>query len=305
MDPNEFLRRSSLRWHNGGGRELCSDRGVRIAGRGDVVASWLESGRYDHSLCYYKSVTTHGPTPNTPPVTTWSPEPTEVVMTSNELTSPSEKDRKPLVQSTRWGFYLDLDNDAWPGVKPPSQTGGSYPNAPRMYVEHKPGRSIVYWFFSGRNNVKIATFDDVHEGDWERIVVRLDSRNRAKAAAYYQHYCPAEKHSWASMRRAGALYEKIHPRVYVARGAHASYWKPGTSRLRSCSDIRKGSGDLHRGGGVTWKSWQRGSAGFADATKAPWYGFGGGWGHKTTEGDDAFWGPLGPGPLKKAVPKDW
>ena len=177
-----------------------------------------------------------------------------------------------------------------------------------MVVEYKPRRYIVYWFFSAKNNVKVATVDDMHEGDWERIAVRLDEHNRATHVAYWQHYCqPRAKYgsllTWAQMEARGHLYAGVHPDVFVALGAHASYPKPGDT-VTPC-EPKNGGLDDHIGGGVTWKTWQNGSDGFAEVTKKPWYGFGGGWGSKTKQGDNAFWGPLGPGKLKSPVPAGW
>ncbi len=302
MDPSEFVRRSSLDFANPNGAHGrgCPTKDARIVGRGKIISSWLPDGRYRYRYCS-GLVRRGAQAPGR-----------RVTLTTRQLTAPAETKNKAKVTADngRWGFYLNLDNDAWKGRTPPDESGGTYPNAPVMYVQYVPRRYITYWFFSARNYVKLAGVKDVHEGDWERIAVRLDTRNQAVAAGYWQHLCDADVHSWAKMRRDGAIAGRSHPRVYVAKGAHASYHVPRRSTRISCPPwVTKGVGDSHPGGGVTWETWQKGAGGFREATKAPWYGFGGSWGSETSEGTKRFpgpfWGPLGPGPKKRPAPAGW
>jgi hypothetical protein len=82
---------------------------------------------------------------------------------------------------------------------------------------------LQYWLFYLYND-----YYNVHEGDWEMVQVVLDGTRRPLYAAYAQH----NSYSWrrwdevlTENRTAqdGTLEE--HPRVYVARGSHASYFQ--------------------------------------------------------------------------------
>lgn len=303
MNPSEFVRRSSLAFANPNGAHGrgCPRKDVRIVPRRKVVSSWLPKGRYAYRYCsgvVRRGVQAKG---------------RRVTLTTRQLTAPSETRNKARVTwggGGRWGFYLNLDNAAWKGRTPPSESRGGYPNAPVMMVDYVPRRYITYWLFYARNYAIVAGVRDVHEGDWERIAVQLDARNQATAVAYWQHLCDADVHSWDKMKRDRAIAGLSHPRVYVAKGAHASYHVPRSRTPISCPPwVNRGVGDRHPGGGVTWETWQNGSRGFREVKKQTWYGFGGSWGSETSQGTKRrpgpFWGPLGPGPRKRPVPAGW
>jgi len=61
-------------------------------------------------------------------------------------------------------------------------------------------------------------------------------------AAYSQHY-DGERKSWSNV-----LKEGTHPKVYVSKGGHASYFESGESPLPYLGP------DEHYGNGVTWYS---------------------------------------------------
>ena len=317
-DPDSFIENSSLRWANfktvdpkGRRWRPCSDKAsVRLKARHKVNAKALGNGGYLHDYCVWGG---------------------EQRLTSryksNTLTSPSRGPvwGKPLGKKLgetpfgRSGFYLDLNDDLYTGTKP--KNGGG----PRIFTEYEPGKYIIYWFFYNHNNVTVKVpkgaggcglgmvscptlTRDKHEGDWEHIAVQLDANERARTSAYYKHYCPAQEIPWSDTRK----YQpgSPHPVVYVARGAHASYPRKAGIDLFACRpamkdgwkpkplgmfDYVKETSKSHR-----WNTWMRGRPGFADARKADWYGFGGGWGHTADSMGlgGPFWGPLGPGPLK-------
>ncbi|MEV5499264.1 hypothetical protein AB0M50_28050 [Nonomuraea fuscirosea] len=83
------------------------------------------------------------------------------------------------------------------------------------YYEYVAHQYVTYWFFYAHNDAPTALFD--HEGDWERISVKLDKANRATAVAYHQYkgYCTR---SW---QEAGK--HEGHPLAYSALGTHATY----------------------------------------------------------------------------------
>jgi hypothetical protein len=308
MSPDVFVANSRLRWASQGQpRFLCGrsttdktdETIVRRIPAGDVRK--LQSGGWKRSLCWNRAVGRRG----APGPDIW------VDFDTNDLTSPAERKDKKIAPNSRWGFYLDLADELQHGIEPdgddPRDPGaGDYANAPAMPYEYEPGRYVVYWFFSGRNDVNVGPVHDVHEGDWEHIAVKLDKNDRATHVAYWQHYCQPTAENGSLLRWsqiAGDRYEWTHPPVYVARGAHASYPKPGHT-WTPC-EAKNGLNDHHNGGGIQWFTWVKGQAGFQDVTTRPWYGFGGGWGSKTPRGSSSFWGPLGPGRLKPPVPNGW
>ena len=290
MDPGRFVNASSLAFANPNGPhgKGCPTKDARIVPRGKLIVSWLRKGKYSYRYCSGRS----------------AQRPKRVRLNTAQLTAPSEGTGKPKVTYSgggRWGFYLNLDDRLWSGVRP---SGGSYASAPDIYYQYEPRKWLVYWLFFARNFHKVGPINDLHEGDWERVAVRLNGRNQATHVAYWQHYCKPRVIRWSQMERDGAIYGLSHPSAYVTRGAHATYPKPGRTRL-PCKNPLKGGMDDHRGGGPHWETWQFGVHGFKDVTKASWYGFGGSWGSRTAKGDERFWGPLGPGPKKRPQPPGW
>jgi hypothetical protein len=296
MDPSNFVAQSSLRWANDG-KPLCTQKEIfRTAVVSPFQLSHPTGLEYQYLFCWWENL----PAPLPVPVQRHN------IFETNQLTAPMERKHKdPLLLNAAWGFFLDLDNKSWTGVKPPNQKTGPYPNAPPMYVEYTSQKYVVYWFFHGRNHSGFAGFHDYHEGDWERVAVRLDTHNRLTDMAYWQHYCPAETFTRIALEEKGVFTgsSHSHPKVYVGSGSHASYAGSGFTIISCPTEgpwigIPNGGKDSHKGGGVVWSTWQKGRSGFKNVKSAPWYGYGGGWGSKTN-GDT--WGPLGPGPLKPPV----
>ena len=80
------------------------------------------------------------------------------------------------------GFFLDFQGD---------RRGALVLEDVPVYYEYVPnGRLIHYWFFFGYNNFD-AVVNQSHEGDWERISVRLNADNAATSVAFWNHggYC--------------------------------------------------------------------------------------------------------------------
>jgi hypothetical protein len=120
----------------------------------------------------------------------------------------------------------------------------------------------------------------IHEGDWEGISVALGS-GEARRAAYFQHGKGPEIRT---------LEPGESPRVFIARGSHASY-----------PDV-----DPFSKGSRLFKSYEvLGDAEPAriellDVRSQPWYGFGGAWGTPGRTSTET--GPLGPGEMKGPRP---
>jgi hypothetical protein len=262
-DADEYIRNSSLRWSHDSGRgdDL-------IAAVGKVNARSLGNGGYKHQ--------TEG-----------------VVGGPKGPQIPSNADVRPHDKRGAGGsegFFLDLDNK-----HRASQKSGT--DAP-VYYEAVDRHYITYWFFyafnDGPTQGKLDKVDD-HEGDWERICVRLDSNNRATEVAYYQH----EGHKtlpWRSVPKSG----ETHPVVYSARGSHASYESAGAKPIYKeikGKQIQIATDQASRG--TQWSTEQH----LTDARSEDWYGYGGAWGEV---GDaEMTTGPQGPSRHKAAAPDGW
>lgn len=106
-------------------------------------------------------------------------------------------------------------------------------------------RWLQYWFFMYHNDPYGLLNISVHEGDWEMVQLRLGADDLPDAATFAQH-------SWSSTQRwddveltpVGALGDPV-PVVYVARGSHASYPRPGRS-WKTFFDVADGRGEQVR-----------------------------------------------------------
>ena len=178
------------------------------------------------------------------------------------------------------GMFLDLDN----GLR-----GGEGLNAP-VYWDVR-GRNIVYWFHYADNRPNVQRGPDLgHEGDWENVTVELGAQNKAARIYYAQHGdgCFVD----ADGKR---------PKVYSARGSHASYHRPGTHEYKA-KDFPGGFDIIIRdeadGNGRIWDAGPR----LRKLSNEAWYGYGGGWGE--VDPNKALTGPSGPHPVhKQGLPK--
>lgn len=219
---------------------------------------------------------------------------------SHEFTRPFEKERVRL--RGRRGFYLDVEDRFRFGTAPPGTEEGALTGTP-VYYEFVPGRYVTYWFFYGFSapaGTKSAIAGVVgHEGDWERVTVRL-AGTTATEVAYYQHAGGPQIIPYASVAKRGT-----HPVVYSGLESHASY---ATAGFQQKFADRAGRGH-------EWRTWQF----LADATKQPWYRYGGAWGvvrrvprtvklaaaaARRSVGEGEFTGPSGPC-RKRPAPNDW
>lgn len=96
----------------------------------------------------------------------------------------------------------------------------------RVFPNERQGSAIVvqYWLFYYGNGHGFAGLN-FHEGDWEMIQVILDANETPRYAAYSQHKS-GSKRLWSNVDK-GYWNGAEHPKVYVANGSHASYFKPG------------------------------------------------------------------------------
>jgi len=87
---------------------------------------------------------------------------------------------------------------------------------------------VQYWFFYAFNPGSL----NQHQGDWEMIQIILDSTEAPLYAVYSQHFA-GERASWNDVEKA----DETHPRVYVALGSHANYFRPYQGKLGLESDV--------------------------------------------------------------------
>ena len=251
MDARTFVRESNLRWSHAGGVFGGCDH--QVAGHGPKPRLGSKSNPYRHRQgCDHD----------------------EGSFTSTQYTRPRDGNDRRVTHGTE-GFFLDPDEDI---------LGGTGTSAP-VYYQFEAQDFITYWFFYpysepfGRGENVFA-----HQGDWERITVKLDNNNRATHVAYFSHdgYCVQR------YREPGARY-RGHPRVYVAHGSHASYPRPG----------RYGT-DVADDDGPRWRTYRK----LRNVENETFYGFGGAWGEVGNFGNTT--GPLGPSVHKPPEPGgDW
>jgi hypothetical protein len=191
------------------------------------------------------------------------------------------------------GFYLDLAE----GVKSGQRDLTEVPT----YYEYQPKRWIVYWFFypfsEGEGTLPLADDPSIgnHEGDWERIAIKLDqTTNEPTIVRLYRHEDRCNGTGpWGSLDVDPDTGRRL---IYVARGSHGNYATPGDEG-NVCGD------DETSATGARWRTWLR----LGNVRRQSWYGFGGAWG-EVDEGStrgDVETGPLGPSRYKRPVPAEW
>lgn len=128
-----------------------------------------------------------------------------------------------------------------------------------------------------------------HQGDWERMSIRLNAANKPVTVAYFHHgkHCVR---SYANAKKVGT-----HPVGYSALGTHATY--PGPGRYPTEFAVLK---DNATGGGEVWQTYQKK---LNNVRSMPWYGYGGGWGEVGESTHTT--GPNGPSAFKSPVPNNW
>lgn len=84
---------------------------------------------------------------------------------------------------------------------------------------------IQYWMFYAFNK---GTLNN-HEGDWEMIQITLENEKPSKA--FYSQHIGGQKAEWKNVEK-----EDEHPKVYVARGSHANYFRYYQGKLGLAND---------------------------------------------------------------------
>ncbi len=155
------------------------------------------------------------------------------------------------------------------------------------HVTSEAGYIVVqYWFFYAFNPGTL----NQHQGDWEMIQIVLDSTETPQYAVYSQHHA-GERAVWKDVEKV----DGTHPRVYVALGSHASYFKPFQGKLGLESDIL---GNAYTLKPEDLEIVQLGEKGTGNhPSSQDWLEFGGRWGNWARRVDASLGaaGPSGPG----------
>jgi hypothetical protein len=226
------------------------------------------------------------------------------VYASYDFSRPGDKSHRRSGLDANEGFYLDLKKSAYAGATPNADDVVKTP----MSYSYEPGGFITYWFMYGWNPGApgLGHMVDRHEGEWERITVRLDSDDHPTAVDYYAHECESPiTVRWAKLvdnnMANGEVFDKTHPVVYSALGSHASYPnvrtvpKAGVCGLSGTPKkianllhkhfgvprFGQGAGDETSRKGSVWRGWDD----LVDASTEPWYGYGGAWGRYVPSSD--------------------
>ncbi|MFC0627140.1 hypothetical protein [Kribbella deserti] len=248
MSAESFIRLAALRWSHDDG---CSDE--QLVRSGSINPATLRSGGYKHQGKGGSPGCRHG----------------GAVYTSAGKVRPFD-----LASDSNEGMFLEIAN---------AHRGGSGVRSP-IYVDYIARSHMTFWFFYGNNDSPAPRIAD-HEGDWERISLRLNASNVPDRVAFYKHNSTCWL-SWRSVSRTGT-----HPIIYSAKGTHASYWK-----VKNNWPLPYGAVDT-TSKGHAWKTWEVPSY----AVRArPWYGYGGGWGEVGSNRHST--GPLGPSVYKGHEP---
>ncbi|HEC88325.1 MAG TPA: DUF946 domain-containing protein, partial [Thermoplasmata archaeon] len=96
---------------------------------------------------------------------------------------------------------------------------------------------IQYWMFYAFNKGSLNN----HEGDWEMIQIILENGEPVKA--FYSQHISGQKAEWRDVEKNGE-----HPKVYVARGSHANYFRYYQGKLGLASDYVGKNGKILKPG---------------------------------------------------------
>ncbi len=120
---------------------------------------------------------------------------------------------------------------------------------------------LQYWFFYAYSKSSV----NQHEGDLELIQITLDSNNNPLSTTYSQHLL-GENVFWSDIDK-----QQDHPKIYVALGSHANYFKSYQGNLGLESDIVEDNGPVLESSDYTLVN--------LDDPTQKWINFGGRWGN--------------------------
>jgi hypothetical protein len=148
---------------------------------------------------------------------------------SNELIEHSP-DAASIAQYTTEDYFLNNTLGDYKEIAEDyKQNRESFGDKIYTHVTRESGYIVIqYWFFYAFNPGTL----NQHQGDWEMIQIVLDSTETPQYAVYSQHHA-GERAEWKDVEKA----DETHPRVYVALGSHASYFRQYQGKLGTENDI--------------------------------------------------------------------
>lgn len=161
--------------------------------------------------------------------------------------------------------------------------------------------AVQYWFFYAFNPGTL----NQHQGDWEMVQVILDASTETPQYAVYSQHHAGEKAEWKDVEKA----DETHPRVYVALGSHANYFRSCQGKIGAESDI---VGNAYTLKPENLEIIHLGENGIGNhPTSQDWLEYGGRWGNWASQADALLGaaGPFGPGQGensdKWSIPVSW
>ena len=146
---------------------------------------------------------------------------------------------------------------------------------------------VQYWFFYAFN---LGTLNQ-HQGDWEMIEIILDSTEAPQYAVYSQH-STGQRAEWKDVEKSN----ETHPRVYVALGSHANYFRSYQGKIGTESDTVGNAYTLKPEDLEVVLLGEKGTGNHHPPTQ-DWLDFGGRWGNwaRLVDVFTGSAGPSGPG----------
>jgi len=168
-----------------------------------------------------------------------------------------------------------------------TQKRGSYGDKIYAHVTSEAGFIVIqYWFFYAFNPGTL----NQHQGDWEMIEIVLDSTEAPQYAVYSQHHA-GQRAEWNDVEK----LDGTHPRVYVALGSHASYFRSYQGKIGAESDTVGNAYTLKPEDLEVVMLGEKGTGNHPPAQD--WLEFGGRWGNwaRLIDASVGSAGPSGPG----------
>jgi hypothetical protein len=97
---------------------------------------------------------------------------------------------------------------------------------------------LQYWLWYFFNDYRLAASFGLHEGDWELVQLRLDAAEDQPDYAVFAQHAKAERRPWDRVAKDPENADTAL--VYVARGSHASYFRPGVFETEVWADVCDG-----------------------------------------------------------------
>ena len=254
FSPNTWFKHSDLMWYAG---DPC--------GRYDMDATPdpddLGAGEYRHQRVVYDG---HGACPTTGDT-----------YTSIQNVRPGDAESDVGSQ----GMYLNLNNDY--------RDGQGFGHDEPVWYEYEPKQYLIYWFTWGNSYEQYGRFEaGTHEGDWERMAIKLDSVTNTPVRVQYFYHKDSCTLRWGDAPR-----RRDHLKLWFAKNAHGVYPAGGRPYHKSIPVLDDYYDQISDNGGQSY-IWYASKV-LLPVKSQDWYRYGGAWGDKYGS-LGGQWGPMGP-----------